>query len=201
MSFSYSPWIKNKIYGFTLVEVLVTVSVISVLLMLAAPSLQELFIKNKIRKISNDFTSSIFKSRNLAVNKNVCTIMCISDNTGSASPTCSTSGDADWQKGWIVFINPECDTAVNAPAIAENIFEIRQTADIDYLLTVQGSSPVRKISFNARGANFLVSAMEIDLIYKTVNNPLTNKLSVNICLDALGRTRTIPSLNSCSSYK
>jgi len=193
--------VKNRVIGFTLLEVLVGISIVGVLMVLAAPSLQDFFVKNNMRKISDDFTSSIFKAKNTAVGKNICTTMCIYNGLNTSKPSCVTSGDADWQQGWMVFMNPGCNNTANAPGNIGDILEIRSAMDPSYRLMPQASRATRTISFNSRGLNSVSTADEFDLIYKAPNHAFTEKFGLNICLDALGRTRSIPSSHSCSNYK
>lgn len=189
---------KNDNQGFTLIELLVAVSLLSVLIMLASPSLQDFFVKNKMRRISDDFQQSIFKSKNTAVSKNICTTMCMSTTLDSSAPACATS-EADWQVGWMIFLNHNCDSALNQPSSTADVIEIRKSAGIEYFL--QSQSNTRKIVFNSRGQLPLGSADEFDLIYKSVGHGLTEKFGLNICLDNLGRTRNIPSSYECKNYK
>lgn len=186
-------------HGFTLIELLVTVSLLSVLLMLAAPSLQEFFIKNTLRRISDDFTQSIFKSKNIAVSKNTCTVMCMSSTTSSDTPTCDIKNNSDWQPGWIVFLNPSCDSSKNAPDAVDDILEVRTSVPGEYYL--QNQSKSEKITFNARGMNGLTGALRFSIQYKSPNNINNEKFSMDICLDALGRTRTLPSGVECNRYR
>ena len=196
--FFFHP-VKKTNAGFTLIEVLVTVSILSVLLTLAAPSLQDFFIKNNMRRIADDFNQSIFRAKNTAVSKNTCTMMCMSSSTEANAPSCDSKNDTDWQAGWIVFLNPSCDVTKKAPESAEDMLEIRSAISGEYYL--QAQSKTVTIPFNARGMNGLTSAAEFDLHYKSSGNKNNEKFGMNICLDALGRTRTIPSLSKCSDYK
>lgn len=188
----------NKNQGFTLIELLVTVSLLSVLIMLAAPSLQDFFVKNKIRQITDEFHQSMFLSKNTAVSKNICTTICMSTTLDGDSPACAASG-TDWQVGWMIFLNHNCDSTINRPASINDVIKIRKSVGEEYFL--QSQSSTRKILFNSRGQLPLSSAGEFDLIYKATNNKNTEKFGLNICLDNLGRTRNIPSSSSCRNYQ
>lgn len=191
-------FLRNKNQGFTLIELLVTVSLLSVLMMLAAPALQDFFVKNKMRRIADDFHQSIFKAKNTAVSKNICTTMCMSTTLDNSDPVCATTG-TDWQLGWMVFLNHNCDSASNRPGNPSDVIEIRKSTGEEYFF--QSQSNTRKIVFNSRGQLPLGSADEFDLVYKSSGNHLTEKFGLNVCLDNLGRTRNIPSSNTCSNYK
>ena len=124
----------------------------------------------------------------------------MSANTDTDSPTCTATGD-DWQRGWILFLNPSCDSSKNAPDNIVDLLEVRSSVGDEYFLKSQSSSPTRKIMFNSRGNIPIASADEFDIIYKEVSNSKNESLSQNICLDALGRVRTIPHSNTCKNYK
>lgn len=191
--------LKNQ-KGFTLIEALVVLSVLSVLGLLAAPALQDFFIRQKFKNISEEFIASIFKAKNTAVSKNICTTMCMSSNADAASPSCATSGN-DWQPGWIVFLNTECNSSLNKPENLEDILYLHVGKENDYFLKSQKSTPTRKLQFNAKGMSTLNNADEFDLMFKEPGHAYTEKFGINICLDALGRTRTVPSEATCKNYK
>lgn len=185
--------------GFTLIEMLVVVAIAAVLASLAAPSVRDFLVRNSMNGIASEFQSGVLRARNEAVNRNICTTMCMSKTTANASPVCAAGGDSDWQQGWIVFLNTNCDSSLDQPVNVSDIFVIRQSSGADYILMSQGNT--KKINFNSRGYNALSNADELDLIYQTTNSKLTEKFGINICIDALGRTRTIPGINKCSNYK
>jgi len=183
--------------GFTLIELLVTLALAAILGSLAAPSVRDFIVRSKLTNLGNEFTGSVLKARNEAVNRNTCVTMCMSSSAGSTTPACTTAG-ADWQVGWIAFLNPSCDSGANSPTDSINMLLARPSIGGDYLLQAQDST--KKMTFNARGAPGLGSADRFDLIYREIGNPL-NKYAFNICLDGLGRTRTIPGDKDCAGYK
>lgn len=185
--------------GFTLIEMLVAVAILAVIMGLAAPSIQDILIKNRINKIASEFQSGVLLARSEAANKNICMTMCMSDT--SRSPLRCKTTDSDWQVGWIVFLNPSCESSLAQPSNANDVIHVRQTTSSEYYLQSQASSSTRRIFFTPNPATGLNSADEFDLIYQSSNNKYTEKFGVNICLDSLGRTRTIPSTASCANYK
>jgi type IV fimbrial biogenesis protein FimT len=184
--------------GFTLIELMVTLAIAAVLAMLAAPSIRDFIVRSQMTNLGNEFNASILKARNEAVNRNTCVTVCMSSSAANASPACTTSGN-DWQAGWIVFLNPSCDTGLNKPSEDINMLLARPAGDATYLLQTQSNR--KKITFNSRGAPGLGSAGEFDLIYESVGNAMTAKYGFNICLDSLGRTRTIPHDKTCANYQ
>ncbi len=89
--------------GFTLIELMVTLSVLVILLALAAPSLQSLARNNRITGLTNDLVSALNIARSEAVKRGARITVCKSANPEVAAPTCSTG--ANWQNGWLIFVD------------------------------------------------------------------------------------------------
>lgn len=195
------PFTRPSLHrGFTLIELLVTVAIVAILAALSAPSLRTFLVRNTFSSIGNEFSGSILRARNEAVSKNICTSICMSDTVDAATPFCKQSGQ-DWQVGWIVFINPTCnidygkDAGTNKIAAAD-IIAVRRPTNPDYWLMSQ--STTRTIMFNSRGNTTLGSAGSFNLAYKATASQLTLDYGFNICLDQMGRTRSVPSISDCS---
>lgn len=89
--------------GFSLIEILVTLSVLAILLALAAPSLQSLVRNNRLTGLTNDLVSALNFARSEAVKRGGRITVCKSANSGAAAPGCSTT--ASWRDGWLVFVD------------------------------------------------------------------------------------------------
>jgi type IV fimbrial biogenesis protein FimT len=100
--------------GFTLVELLITIVVISVLLATGVPAFLDFIKNNRLTAQTNELVSAIQLARSEAVKRGTNTIVCASSNGTS----CSDNKD-DWDKGWIVFSdlnqNDDPDTGGSAP--------------------------------------------------------------------------------------
>lgn len=94
--------IKIKSSGFTMVELLITIAIVSITLSLAIPSFSSLLINSRIKKLSSDFISSINIAKIESVKRQVPVTICKSSNSNNDNPTCD-SGSGDWNSGWIIF--------------------------------------------------------------------------------------------------
>ena len=94
---------QSRHSGFTLIELLVALSVLAILLALAAPNLQALARNNRLTGLTNDLVSTLNLARSEAVKRGGRITVCKSANPGAAAPICSTS--ANWRDGWLVFLD------------------------------------------------------------------------------------------------
>ncbi|MDO9597736.1 MAG: GspH/FimT family pseudopilin [Azoarcus sp.] len=86
----------NEIKGFTLIELMVTISVLGVLLALAVPSFSNATLGGKLGATANDLVASAHLARSEAIKRNGAVRLCIAPNNGTA---CASGS---WHQGWIV---------------------------------------------------------------------------------------------------
>ncbi|MCO5978182.1 GspH/FimT family pseudopilin [Ideonella sp. NS12-5] len=87
----------------TLIELMVSLAVLIILLMLAAPSFESLMATNKVRSTASEFETALAEARSQAIRQGKRVTVCKSSD-GSA---CATSGD--WSQGWITFVDTTRD--------------------------------------------------------------------------------------------
>jgi type IV fimbrial biogenesis protein FimT len=80
--------------GFTLIEMLVTISIMAILLAVAVPSFQNVALSSKLTSQANNFVASVQLARSEAIKRNATVTLCAS----SDDSTCT----GDWEDGWIV---------------------------------------------------------------------------------------------------
>lgn len=85
--------------GFTLIELMVTLSIGAILVTAAAPTLFTMIQRDRLVTQANDFISTLSLARAEAVSRGQRIVVCKSP--GPAHNTCTTSGN--WEQGWIVF--------------------------------------------------------------------------------------------------
>src|SRR3990170_5948831 len=90
------PFVYNK--GFSLVELIVALTIAGVLMAVAAPALQKFFSSNQLTSQVNDLMADINLARSEAIKRNVTTGVCV---TAAGGSSCVTSGN--WANGWLVY--------------------------------------------------------------------------------------------------
>jgi type IV fimbrial biogenesis protein FimT len=91
--------------GVTLIELLIVVALISITMMIAAPSLSNFTSKNRITSHLNTLARAISLARQSAVTMNNVVTLCRSDNQNQCS--------GKWHDGMILFVDYNKDHIVN----------------------------------------------------------------------------------------
>jgi type IV fimbrial biogenesis protein FimT len=171
--------------GFTLIEMMVTISVLAILVSLAAPSFRENLVRNRAGAISNEFTSSISKARVEAVNRNVCVSICRSTlvpSTTTSQPRCDSG--TNWNNGWIAFVNTACDDTIDEP-IAEDLVLASGPFNTDFSLISSGTNQT-KLMFSPVGQLRPGDVGKFNLQYQSTG--IAYAPNRGICVSRLGRT-------------
>ena len=96
--------------GFTLIEMIVTVSIVSILASIAVPSFTSMIERNKATTATNEMVSALLLARSEALKRRNNVTVCTSiDQT-----TCAGNGEKDFANGWIVFVDCDKDRVVDA---------------------------------------------------------------------------------------
>lgn len=93
--------------GFTLIELMVTLSVLVILMALAVPSFQSLMASTQLTTATNDLMTIFARARSDAIRRGARVTVCKS----ATGDQCITSGG--WEQGWIMF-NDDDHTGSNA---------------------------------------------------------------------------------------
>ena len=93
-SFCQTP---QRARGLTLIELMVTISILAILMALAVPSFQSMIASSNLATATNDLANTLAQARSNAIRRGGRVTVCKSAN----GTQCATSGD--WEQGWIVF--------------------------------------------------------------------------------------------------
>lgn len=171
--------------GFTLIEVLVVMAIVSILLAVGAPSFRESIERNAVSGHTNTFMNSIRYARSEAIRSGLTVAMCRSTNPESGSPSCAaTTGTltGGWASGWIVFINRDNDGTFDA----DDILLRAQGPITNSGGIVSGGTGVIVFRFRPTG---LMSAGATEMTFSTASG--NNSLERRVCVSFVGRARLI----------
>ncbi|WP_129642702.1 GspH/FimT family pseudopilin [Peristeroidobacter agariperforans] len=98
------PPSSSRPTGFSLLELMVTLSIAGILLGLAAPSFRGMMLDSERASVVNSFVHNVYLARSTATLQGHTVSICRSID----GETCSNA-TANWQEGWIVFVNSDRD--------------------------------------------------------------------------------------------
>jgi type IV fimbrial biogenesis protein FimT len=133
--------LSRRARGFTLVEMMIVVTIVGILSGVAFPYLGTVVDSIRMRWIANELLSSMHVARSEAIKRNSRVALCKS----SDGITCANTGD--WEQGWIVFHDADNDGTVEAD---EQVIQRVQALPAGFRLS--GNHLVRRyISFSPTG--------------------------------------------------
>lgn len=129
-------------FGFTLIEIMVTLALAIVILSVGVPSFQSMIKDNRKVTAINDLRGALALARSTAITQRQRVTVCKSADNSSCTD------DGDWSQGWIVFADP------NDPAgTRDNTETILRVHDaLPGSGTFSGNGNVaNRVSFSAQG--------------------------------------------------
>lgn len=84
--------------GFTVLELMVAVSVMSILLSIGVPAFNDVVRNNQISAASSNMVAALTLARSEAMKRGTRVSLC-----AAAGPTACSASNEDWNNGWIVF--------------------------------------------------------------------------------------------------
>lgn len=93
--------ISGKSWGFTVIELIVTLAVAAILVTLAIPAMDRIIEQNRLSSFVNDFSHSLQVARSAAIKHSRPVFVCRS----SDGATCAGAGS--WDVGWIAFVDDD----------------------------------------------------------------------------------------------
>lgn len=105
--------------GYTLLEMLAVITIISILASIAVPQFTVVTASSSISSNINSLTASFDLARSEAIARNTLVIVCRAADIRLAAPSCSDAAigniaSPDWASGWIIYAKPDTATAVSA---------------------------------------------------------------------------------------
>ena len=129
----------SRVWGFTLIELMVTVAIVAILAMVAAPSFSQAILSAKLSAYANNFMASAQLARSEAIKRNSTVRLCRSADGLS----CAANGD--WKQGWIVFHDVTNNGTVDS---GDTVIQVQEALSADYSFTGDSYS----LTFQSIGA-------------------------------------------------
>jgi type IV fimbrial biogenesis protein FimT len=88
--------------GFTIIELMITVVILTILIAVAAPSMSNLVKDQRVKTAAGDLYAALVFARSESIKRNQFIAICAMTDDGWG---CQNS--ADWARGWIVYLDPD----------------------------------------------------------------------------------------------
>ena len=135
--------------GFTLIELMVTVSLVAIVTSIAVPSFRTMTANNRITTETNGLVTAIRLARSEAVKRNTRIVLCRSADPAAATPTCGGTANT-WTTGWLLFTGSDgnntyqagTDTLIRVGGPSRGGIQIRtnSTSDNNLEINANGST-------------------------------------------------------------
>lgn len=165
--------------GFTLVEVLVVMTISAILIAAAVPSFQWMVTRNRISDATNLLLGNLEFARMEAARLGNTVSLCRTLNPNANPPVCSNAAAGtfdgnDWASGWIVFekVPPNADEAtfqVGPPS--DRVIYRQQMFEGQNVRVMIHENVGQRIAFPPRGTGPVVGAGTFVIDYGTVYTP------------------------------
>ena len=125
---------KQRQMGFTLYELMITVTVVAIVLAFGIPNLRQFTLNSRMTSAANDLHATFMMARTEAAHGKSNVVIC-----ASADPMGAAQCDGTWDQGYIAFIDDDDDADLARDA-GEAVLRAHPPADTGVLLRVAGGA-------------------------------------------------------------
>ncbi len=174
--------------GFTLIEMMITIVVMSIILMIAIPSFSALITQNRLSGNVNEFVAATMMARSEAIKRGVPVEVCRSVGAETSGSNVCDASKTDWTSGWLVMVPASGTGAAAVPAVILSRQDAFPTST-SITGTDSTGTPVTAITYTGTGTPVMPGAS-----FEITDN---SKYPRMVCFDPSGRTRVLPNVTAC----
>ena len=184
--------------GFTLLELLVTITIAATLMAVAIPSFNGFIRGARITSPSNELLTAIYLARNEAIKRRATTVFCFSTTPNATLPDCAGTGAQGWVV-WVDVANPAVPSANDRNGVVnagEPILLRHEAIATTVTAKTVPAGNGHYVSFKASGQSGVVGATQplqgvvlCDSRGNTVYNSATDSAARAVLITPVGRPR------------
>lgn len=179
-------------YGFTTIELMVTVAILAVLTALAAPSFTPIIERWRVRQVAEDLQSTLYYARSEAIKRGGNLSIQKLKNTADGCQNATTT--EEWGCGWIVFADLDNNGTWKSTNPAEpKLQDIALDGVVNVMRKPAGASIKIDRYGMANGNNTL------SFVLSPVSSGVTSPSVTTLCIAAGGRIRILPGEVECKN--
>lgn len=164
--------------GFTIIELLIVVTIVGLLSAIAAPSLRTMIITNQVRTTTSDLLNDIAVARSESAKRSQRVVMCASTDMN----TCSGSA---WGGGWISFVDANNNLQRDTVDSSEPLIRVKEPVPTAVKI-VTTPSTLANIGFRSFG--IIDAAKTFTVCPSTTGTGITGR---SITMNTMGRVQTV----------
>lgn len=143
--------------GFTLIELIVTISIVAILAALAFPSFGTSMRNSRVTTQTNDLLTAINLARSEAITRTRGISVCAADTSAGVPAVCGD--ETEWAKGWVVFMDDTAAAAAPAAIPAANLLRTWVAAAKTTITT-----DTNFLRFSSRGESVLPAEVNMTIV-------------------------------------
>ena len=160
---------KKAQSGFTLLELMLVVTIVGLLLAFAVPAMGNFFRNARITGAANDVMAALHFSRSEAIKRRVPVTLCTSADPQNANPACDASA---LLTGWVAFVDTNQDGQRDAGEAV-----LLQHEPMPDTITARSSANPFRVTYQLNGFALNPNAAQLVLCDERGNTPTGGELS------------------------
>lgn len=134
-----------RVSGFTLIEMMITITVAAILLAVAIPSFQTTINNLRVVTQTNELVTDLILAKSEAIKRGAPVSACVRNAAGTGC-----AGAGTWDTGWLIFTDANSDGIVTTAA-GDTILKVHEALSTGSTISSTFTSPVY-ITYSAMGS-------------------------------------------------